>query len=185
MGEELTREEVEKLTRIRNEALNQIKDLKGRLEQWETIVKLVEGALIKFKKAVELPAPAERPPAERPVEYKTVVPLKTQLGEKLGDMYISEDLVRIVPSEEIHFVVDDPAFQAFFLRRVMSGMDEADKESVKRGLLNANKAISYKVDQSEAGGIKEITITNPRDRVKEIRSAIEWTLRTMYKRIRA
>lgn len=178
MGEELTREEVEKLTRIRNEALSQIKDLKGKLEQWETIVKLVESSLTKFKKAAELPLPVAKPS-----EYKATVPINTKLGEKLGDVYIAEDLIKIVPVEGVTFVVDDPAFQAFFLRRVLNRMDEADKESVKRGSLRADEALSYKVDE-EAGGIREISIRNPRDRGKEIRSAIEWTLRTMYRRIR-
>ncbi|MFQ6085430.1 MAG: hypothetical protein ACE5OY_04100 [Candidatus Bathyarchaeia archaeon] len=178
MSGSLSREEVDKLTKIRNKALSQIEELKGKLSYWETITKLVEDALARkgFKKAAEIPSAVEV------AKYKMTASIKTKLGEKLADMHIGEDFVKIVPVKGIDFVVDDPAFQAFFVRRVIRGMEEADKELVKRGSIRPEQSIALQVDKDD-GKLREIIVKNPRERVREIRSAIEWTLRRMFERV--
>lgn len=179
------KEEVEKLTKIRKDALARIEELKEELDHWETIVKLIEDSLARagFKKAAEIATAPAAPTAPEEVTYKALLPINTRSGTKLAEMRMTADLIRVVPEKEIEFKSSDPAFHSFFLRKVMTVIDKADKELVKKGILTPDLAFSYEVRQNEAGNIVEIVMKNPRDRVSDIKNKMEWTLRRMYERV--
>lgn len=131
----------------------------------------------------------EETPTETPVLIKTPTSetrirlITSQWGgiEDLGVMFVSSNLIRIVPNPEFSFRRDIPPFESFFIDRILEAMKRKDQNIIPR-----DQAFNYEIIEGDNGVIREILITNygSEERIREIRSAARWCLEKMLEKIR-
>jgi len=189
MVEEEEGEKVRRLAEFKVLLERRVKEAETELEGFRVLLEYVDTSLLEkgFRKAKVLglpPATVEKPPI-RPEEYERVVPLKTVGGNLLANLYIAEDLMRVVPAEDKSFDVNTPPFMSFLVERVLAKMQEKDREAAESGGITPEKILSYDISR-ERDEIREITIRNVRaERSRELKSAIRWTLEKMYEKTQA
>ena len=198
--EKVDDEKIKKIAELRTLLEERVTKMEKELEQWRALLDFVNATLIKegFKKAeiVKPPPPTMPPPAEEvappeaptvqpPVlEYGKAIPLKTVTGDLLANLYVSEDSMRVVLTEDKQFDINTPPFKAFLLERVLVKMQEKDREAASEGKIPPDKILAYNIDR-EGDIIREITIRNIQpDRSRELKSTIKWTLEKMYEKMK-
>jgi hypothetical protein len=127
----------------------------------------------------------EPPSPQSNKEFENATPLKTITGELLANLYVSEDSLRVVPSENKDFNVNTPPFMHFLVERVLLKMQERDSELIRAGQLPPDKIFCYNIAR-EGDIIREIVINNSdSSRLKELKSSIRWTLEKMYEKMKS
>jgi ribosomal protein L11 len=164
--------------------------LEAELDELKTLLELIDSTLIEegFKRAevakpVQVPAKQETP--QPPVvPQKRGVPLKTVTGDLLAHIYTEKDSMQITLAEDKNFDINTPPFMSFFVERVLAKMQEKDKEDANTGKLAPENVLSFSIKQ-DGNIVREITINNlRRERSRELKSSIRWTLEKMYERIK-
>jgi hypothetical protein len=117
-------------------------------------------------------------------EPENVIPLKSINDESLAIIYIEKDAIHVLPDESKHFSVNTPPFNNFLVERVLTKMQDKDKELVRMKQLAEDKMFSYKII-NEGDLIREIVISNvDEERFKELKSSIRWTLEKMHEKMK-
>ena len=92
--------------------------------------------------------------------------------------------MQVTLAEDKNFDINIPPFTSFFVERVLAKMQEKDREDVSKGKIAPEKILSYNIKR-DGNLIREITIRNlRRERSRELKSSIRWTLEKMYERIK-
>jgi uncharacterized coiled-coil protein SlyX len=191
-------EKIKKLIAFRKKLEEKIKELESELEELRATLETVNSILLEkgFKRAEIAKSPAEvealLPKEEVKVEhppsqmvYESLTQLKTATGELLANLYISGNLLRVVPAEDKEFSVNTPPFTPFLVERVLAKMQEKDSELAVAGQLTPDKVFSYNIVK-EGDVIREITIKNfDENRLRELKSSIRWTLEKMYEKTKS
>jgi hypothetical protein len=111
--------------------------------------------------------------------------LTTFNNELLATLYVSEDLLRVVPAADKSFDFNTPPFTQFLIEKVFLKMQEKDSELIRTGQLVPDRIFCYDVVR-DGDVIREIVIRNfDADRLRELRSSIRWTLEKMYEKMNA
>jgi uncharacterized membrane protein len=115
---------------------------------------------------------------------KKGIPLKTVTGDLLAQIFTEKDSMQIVLAEDKNFDINTPPFISFFVERVLAKMQDKDKEDASKGKLSPENTLSFNIKQ-DGNIIREITINNlRRERSRELKSSIRWTLEKMYERMK-
>ncbi|MHA1712388.1 MAG: hypothetical protein ACTSUS_10120 [Candidatus Freyarchaeota archaeon] len=184
-------EKVKKLVELRTLIEKRVQDMETELEGLRTLLEFINSLLLEkgFKRAEITrppPAPPPLPKAVAPpplMEYKQVVPLKAVTGELLATLYMGEDSIRVVPAEGKEFNVNTPPFTSFLVGKVLSKMQDKDREAVRTGEIPPDKILSYSIRQ-DGDIIREIMIRNVApERMRELKSTIRWTLEKMWEKM--
>jgi len=185
-SEEKEEEKIKKMAEFRTVLENRVKELEIELEGLKAMLEFANDTLLKkgFKKAETIKMPSglpEAPPLA--AEYEETVPLSTADGEFLANIYVGKDSMRVILAEDKNFNVNTPPFMQFLVERVLTKMQERDRESVRTGEATSDEIISYNI-MREGDTIREITIRNVGpERVRELKSSIRWTLEKMYEKM--
>ena len=124
-------------------------------------------------------------PAQACAEYENAVPLTTFNNELLATLYVSENLMRVVPAADKTFNSSTSPFTQFLIEKVFLKMQEKDNELIQAGKLGPDEVFCYQILQ-DGDAIREIVIKNfDADRLRELKSSIRWTLEKMYEKMRA
>jgi len=186
-------EKVRRIAELREVLEERARSLEAELEGLRTLLDFINDLLLEksFKRAEEIAKPVAAAPPElepqpaRPEEWGKAVPLKTATGELLANLYVNDDVMRIVPAERRRFDVNTPPFSAFLVDRILVKMRERDQELVKEGRIMPEGAFSYSIHKDE-DVLQEITIRNfDPQRERELRSAVRWTLEKMHEKERS
>lgn len=196
MGKEADEAKIKKVAKLRTRLQKRIATLEAEQEELQFLLTLMDETLLEkgFKRAKleePVPTPAEAPeaapiPAETApsptAEYERSIPIKTVTGNLLATIHASEDSMQIVPAEDKTFNVKTPPFTAFLVERVLTKMQETDREAARKGELTPEKMLSFNIAR-DGDQIRELTIRNIRPgRVRELKSAIRWTLEKMHEK---
>jgi len=190
MSENEEKEKIKKMAKLRAVLEKRIEAMEVELDELKTLLSLLDTTLIKkgFKRAeiskpVQTPQKQETPqPAVMP--QKKGIPLKTVTGELLAQIFTEKDSMQIVLAEDKNFDINTPPFISFFVERVLAKMQEKDKEDATKGKLAPENTLSFDIKQ-DGNIIREITINNlRRERSRELKSSIRWTLEKMYERMK-
>jgi len=201
--EDKEREEdrIRKIAELKATLENRIKELQTELQQLTSLLEFINSTLIErgFKKpeiprtttqptVTEQPSPSAVGPqlaSQRPTEHGPAIPFKTVTGELLANLYLTEDSMRVVVAQDKQFTVDTPPFMAFLVERVLSRMQEKDREAAAAGELHPSQILSYEIIQ-DGDVLRELSIKNVgEDRARELKSTIRWTLEKMHEKIKS
>jgi len=141
-----------------------------------------------FRRASDLAPPASAPlvtpGAGKEAEVREEqIPL-TYKGRDLGKVSLASDQMIIEPDPAMELTSATRPFEAFFVRKMLEGIREADTVAVAKRAKRPDQILSYDLDV-EGPFIRRIIIRNVggRDRVKEIVNAAGWTFNTMMQNI--
>jgi hypothetical protein len=194
-------EKIKRLVAFKKKLEERVGGLESELKELQTMLETVNSLLLEkgfkhpeLKKepvAAEVSQPKEEAkiehaytPAQPSIEYEEIIPLKTFNDELLANLYVSENLLRVVPAENKNFNVSTSPFTPFLLEKVFFKMQEKDNELIRSGQLDADKIFSYDIIR-EGDIIREIVIRNfDEDRLRELKSSIRWTLEKMYEKMK-
>ena len=182
-------EKVKKIAEFRTLLEKRIQEMKTELEGMQTLLEFVNATLLEkgFKKAeirkpVSTPIIQETPPLA--VDYEKSIPLKTVAGDLLANLHVAKDSMRVVLAEDKEFNINTPPFMSFLVERVLTKMQEKDREAAGTGEIAPDRIISYNIAR-DGDTIREITIRNiESERLRELKSTIRWTLEKMYERMK-
>ena len=176
-------EKMRQLADLKEKLERKITDMHSELQSLSVMLEFVNETLIaKGFQSAETKAIQPFPSARPPAVDEEIIPLKTAQGRLLATLCVSRDFIRVVVAEGESLSVRTPPFQQFLIERVLSKMQEKDREAVERGELLAEKALSYELIR-EGDLLREITISNlTSDRFREIRSSVHWTLEKMHEK---
>jgi hypothetical protein len=202
-GKEHEEERMRKMADLRTTLEKRVNDLQRELEQLRTLLDFVNSSLLEkgFKKpeikpSVSIPiaeelgpqhAPSPTPQAVAPplLEHAQAIPIKTATGELLANLYMDEDNMRVVLAQDKQFTVDTLPFMPFLIDRVLSKMQEKDRESANNGEIPPDKILSYEIIK-DGDVIHELAIRNTgSDRARELKSTVRWTLEKMYEKMKS
>jgi len=188
--EEAEEEVIRKLSELRSHLDKKVQETEEELERLRVLMRIVDETVASrsFKRA-EIPprrvqpAEAKAAPSRQIPPPREGIPIKTSSGVLLAELYVEDNIARVVPAEGIRLEVSTQPFQAFLLSKVMDPMQDRDREMVTSDTLSSDKAFSYEV-VTEGSAIKEIVIRNFRDekRLREIQNSVRWTLDKMYEK---
>ena len=191
-------ERIKKIVKFRSVLEKRLKETEAELEGLRALLGFADSVLLEgsFKRAKlpepvspappEVVQPAPAPPVAEAVppaaETEAAIPIKTMTGELLATLYALEDSIQIVPAEGKDFDVKTPPFMPFFVEGVLDKMRGKDREAVEREEMPQEKTLSYDV-VVDGDSIREINVKNVTpNRVREIKSAVRWTLEKMYEK---
>jgi hypothetical protein len=192
-------EKIKRLVSFKKKLEERVEALEAELKELQTMLETVNSVLlekgfrraeIKKGSAAEILQPKEEvkaeptPSSQQFAEYEDVIPLKTFNDELLATLYVSEDLLRVVPAEDKSFSFSTPPFTHFLVEKVFLKMQEKDNELIRTGRLVPDKIFCYDIAR-EGDVIREIVIRNfDADRLRELKSSIRWTLEKMYEKMK-
>ena len=190
MSENEEKETIKKIAKLRATLEKRVEAMEAELDEMKTLLSLIDTTLLKesFKRAeiskpVQPPQKQETPPSPV-VPQKRGVPLKTVTGDLLAELYPEKDSMQIVLAKDKNFDINTPPFTSFFVERVLAKMEEKDKEDAKEGKLAPENILKFSMKQ-DGNIIREITLHNlRRERSRELKSSIRWTLEKMYERMK-
>jgi hypothetical protein len=190
MSEDEEKEKIKKIAKLRAILEKRVETMEKELDGLKTLLSLIDATLIKdgFKRA-EISKPVQTPPKQTTpppslTQQKKGVPLKTVTGDLLAQFYIEKDSIQITLAEDKNFDINTPPFKSFFVERVLAKMQEKDSEDASKGKIDPEKILSYNIKQ-DGNTLREITIRNlRRERSRELKSSVRWTLEKMYERIK-
>jgi len=180
-------ENIKKLVAFKKKLEEKVAALESDLKELQAMLEAVNSLLLEkgFKRAeikIE-PAPMEVS-SPSTIERENVIPLKTFNDELLANLYVGENLLRVVPSESKAFNINTPPFTQFLVEKVFFKMQEKDNELVRSRQLSPDKVFSYEVVR-DGDIIREIVIRNfDADRLRELKSSIRWTLEKMNEKMK-
>ena len=195
-------EKLKVLVDFKKKLEKRIKELNSELEESQGLLDAVNSVLLEkgFKRGdikevtvlkeenvpeVHVKVEEEAPVTSHPAEPERVIPLKTMNDEDLAIIYVDEAALHVLPDERKKFSVSTPPFQPFLVERVLTKMQEKDNELVRTGQLMPNKMFAYNI-VSEGDLIREIVLRNvDKERLKELKSSIRWTLEKMYEKTKS
>jgi len=183
---------IKRLVEFRKKLETKIEQLNTELKDLQVTLEAVNSILLdksfKHPQIPENPQPEYSPPTETVNEPEPShedqegLVLKTGSGEILAKMYGDEDQLKIVPVEDKEFNFNTPPFKHFLLERILLRMQERDNELARTGQLPVDSILCYNIVR-EGDKIREIVINNVgRERLKELRSSVRWTLEKMYEK---
>jgi len=190
MMSEEEKEKIKKIAKLRALLEKRVEDMETELDGLKTLLSLIDTTLIKegFKRA-EISKPVQAPPKQETpqpsvIQQKKGVPLKTVTGDLLAQLYTEKDSMQIILAEDKNFDINIPPFTSFFVERVLAKMQEKDREDASKGKIAQENMLSYNIKR-DGNIVKEITIRNlRRERSRELKSSIRWTLEKMYERMK-
>lgn len=181
------RAEIEKLLRIKERLEKKIAECKAELEYLHYLLEFIEKQLAErsFKVAAEAvyPKPTETP--KSPPTVKQTIPLKATNGNLLATIYVENNEMRVIPSENVKFNVNIPPFQQFLIEKVLNGITSKDREEAMAGNIAPDEILTYRI-LKEGDILKEIVIRNWREerRITTLKNSIRWTLEKMYEKMK-
>jgi hypothetical protein len=189
MSEE-EKEEIKKIAKLRATLEKRVEIMETELDELKTLLKLIDTTLIKegFKRA-KISKPIQTPPkqATKPPSVtpkKKGVQLKTVTGDLLAQFRVKNDSVYITLAEDKNFDIHTPPFKSFFVERVLAKMQEKDREDANKGKIDPEKTLYYNIKQ-DGNILREVIIRNlRRDRSRELKSSIRWTLEKMFEKMK-
>jgi hypothetical protein len=86
-----------------------------------------------------------------------------------------------IPLVNLNLNINTPPFKSFFINRILEGMKTKDTEKIQKGEINASEIMDYKVDSDQNGNLKNITVSNYREkeRLNEIFNTATWVFTRM------
>jgi len=190
MSENGEKEKIKKIAKLRALLEKRVETMETELDGLKTLLSLIDTTLIKegFKRAeVTKPvqtSPKQATPQPSVIQQKKGVPLKTVTGDLLAQLYTEKDSMQITLAKDKNFDINTPPFTSFFVERVLAKMQEKDREDANKGKLDPEKILAYDIKQ-DGNILREISIRNlRRERSRELKSSIRWTLEKMYERIK-
>jgi hypothetical protein len=111
------------------------------------------------------------------------IPIRSSDGMLLATIYREDTRMRIVFSRELALKEDIQPFRAFLIKKVLEPITSQDLEAVSRGRIPPDRAFNYEL-KVEDGVLRELILNNLYDpaRIRDIQSAVRWTLERMYER---
>lgn len=187
-------EKIKRLVVFKKKLEEKVVALESELKELQTMLETVNSMLLEkgFRHA-EIKAEAvtaeisqsHEEPLAGSIEYENIIPLKTFNDELLANLYVSENLLRVVPAENKTFNINTPPFTPFLIEKVFIKMKEKDNELIRAGQLSPDKIFSYDIIQ-DGDAIREIVIKNfDADRLRELKSSIRWTLEKMHEKMKS
>jgi len=187
-------EKIKRLVVFKKKLEEKVVALESELKELQTMLETVNSMLLEkgFRHA-EIKAEAitaeisqsHEEPSAGPIEYENIITLKTFNDELLANLYVSENLLRVVPAENKTFNINTPPFTPFLIEKVFIKMKEKDNELIRAGQLSPDKIFSYDIIQ-DGDAIREIVIKNfDADRLRELKSSIRWTLEKMHEKMKS
>ena len=190
------KEKIKKMTEFRGRLQKRIEEMETELEGFRTLLEFTEASLVEkgFRRAEIRKSHPTSPETAAPAQHETTnsipitenqeaIPLKTATGDLLANLYITEDSMRVVPSEDKGFNVNTPPFTSFLVERVLAKMQEKDREAAGAGKMMPEEILSYNIAR-DGDNIQEVTIKNVRsERLQELKSTVRWTLEKMYEKM--
>lgn len=185
-------EKIKKLIEFKEKLKKKIEELESEIKEMQTMLEAVDVILLeKGFKRPELPKqiatealPKEQVTVEPSTEFESVIPLKSVEGELLANLHVEDDSLRVVMAEDKSFNVNTPPFTHFLIERVLKKMQEKDKKLAESGQLTPDKIFLYNI-VTEGDVIREIQIKNvDKERLRELKSSIRWTLEKMYEKMK-
>ncbi len=183
-------DKIKKIAEMREMLEEREKNLNAELEGVRTLLDFLNDLLLEksFKRVEEIAKPSYAKPVDAVIpetpQQGRVVPLKTGAGDFLGNFYIEEGTITIVPEPSLRLDINIPPFTAFLMDKILGKMRETDLEAVKHGEITPDSALSFKVEKEDEI-IRQITVKNVNpQRERELRSAVRWTLEKMYDKIK-
>ncbi len=194
-------ERTKRLVEFKKSIESKVEVLEVELKQNRDMLETVNAMLLEkgFKQA-EMPRLSETPSSVKsksPEEFveprptsasssvsgESAAVLSTSAGEFLGDLFVSDGSLRVVPDKDKLFNVNTPPFRHFLVERVLTKMQERDSELVRNGELSPDQIFCYDIFR-EGDVILEITVKNvDAERLRELKSSIRWTLEKMYEKM--
>jgi len=186
MGDE--KAEIEKLLHIKEKLEKKIAEYEAELEHLRYLLSFVKKQLTEksFKVAETLPqAKSLVEPSKPPTTAKQTIVLRATNGNILATLYIENNEIRVIPSENIKFNVNIPPFQQFLIDKVLNGMASKDREEAMAGKITPDEILTYRIIK-DGDILKEIIIRNWREerRITTLKNSIRWTLEKMYEKMR-
>ena len=190
MSENGEKEKIKKIAKLRALLEKRVEDMETELDGLKTLLSLIDTTLLKegFKRA-EISKPVQTPPKQETVQPSVIqqkkgIPLKTVTGDLLAQLYTEKESMQVTLAEDKNFDINTPPFTSFFVERVLAKMQEKDREDASKGKIAPEKILSYNIKR-DGNILREITIRNlRRERSRELKSSIRWTLEKMYERIK-
>lgn len=185
-------EKIKRLVAFKKKLESKVEQLESELKELQALLETINTVLLEkgFKRAeIAKGAPAVEPQVTEAelkgeAEPENVIPLKTFDNVLLANLYVDENLLRVVPTEERRFNVNTPPFLQFLVEKVFLKMQEKDSELAKAGQLPYDKIFSYNIIR-DGDMIQEIVIKNfDETRLRELKSSIRWTLEKMYEKMK-
>jgi hypothetical protein len=98
----------------------------------------------------------------------------------LAKVYISSQMIEIIPDKGLSFNIDTPPFKSFFIKRILEGMINQDRSKNRQKQLSDQDLLNYNIDEYE-GRIKKIIINNYRDkeRLTDVINTSAWVFTRM------
>jgi hypothetical protein len=178
-----TEEEIRRAADMKMWIEARIAEHEADIERLKQMLLIIDSILRQssFKTAAEIESKPAVAVSESFESFSEVRPLKrAKDGLLLGNAYISQDTVVIIPASDIRIMLDTPPFKSFFVNRILEGMRAKDNEAVKGGKMLQNQALSYTVEEDK-GRLIKIIIKNygNQTRLNEIISTVTWSFTRM------
>ena len=186
-------EKIKMLIAFKQNIQKRIEKLQSELNDLHVILETIDLILLEkgFKRAEIPKTPNQRTILTKVTEKRSstsapleqqVVPLKADNDDLLANMFVSEDSLQVLFAEDKEFDFNTPPFQQFLVERVFNKMHEKDNKLASTGQIPPGKIFSYNIVQ-DGPKLREIRIKNiNKERVKELKSSIRWTLAKMYEK---
>ena len=185
-------EKIKRLVSFKKKLEEKVEGLESELKELQTMLETVNSVLlekgfkhpeIKKELAPKILQPEEEVRVQVGAEYENAVPLTTFNNELLATLYVSENLLRVVPAADKNYNFNTPPFTQFLIEKVFLKMQEKDNELIHSGKLIPDKIFCYDIVR-DGDVIREIVIRNfDADRLRELKSSIRWTLEKMYEKM--
>jgi hypothetical protein len=191
-------EKIKRLVSFKKKLEEKVEGLESELAELRAMLETVNSLLLEkgFKhpemkkefsaKTLQPEEVSAQPDASAQVgaEYENAVPLTTFNNELLATLYVSENLLRIVPATDKSFNFNTPPFTQFLVEKVFLKMQEKDNELIHDGKLIPDRIFCYDIIR-DGDVIREILVKNfDMDRLRELKSSIRWTLEKMYEKMK-
>lgn len=178
-------EKIRRLAELREMLEKKISDAESETRSLKILLELVNKTLLDrgFKRAEAAKRlPTQAPALPPAMKDRNAVLLRTVNGELLASLYLNENSMRVAIAGDKTLNVNTPPFQQFLVDRVLGKMREKDREASNRGEMAIDKILRYEV-VLEGENLREIEIKNlSPDRMRELKSSINWTLEKMYEK---
>ena len=125
-----------------------------------------------------------QPPSAPPQPASSdTVPVMSTDGVRIASIIVRSSSLEITPESNAPLDANSPPLRAFFVGKVLEGMQAKDKEAAMAGTIQPDAILTYSVEQ-EGGKLKAIHVQNYGDerRLLELKNAIRWTFRRMYEK---
>jgi hypothetical protein len=188
-------EEIKRLLDFKKKLEKRVEKLESELRELHGVLETINSIILAkgFKRAeITKPSPplgepkameALIKPSQAHPEFRETIQFKTSSGELLAKLYVGDNILKVVLAEDKTFNINTPPFTQFLVERVLTKMQEKDRELLRSGRLKPEDVFSYNIVR-EGDLIREIIVENfDSDRLRELKSSIRWTLEKMYEKM--